>query len=406
MKHVNIFKWISFLDGLYFTTIVTSLYAVHVGMGLSDVVLAQAIYSTTVFLMEIPTGIVADKFGKKASMILGFTSGIVGVFIFLLNPMVLTLFAMRVFQATGNALNSGAREALLYDITAPLKLNFKKVWGSVLSISIFGQALTGVVAGITLAIWGAAAFVPLFIATNLMQLGAAVLTTFIPEGRTNTDEVAQNKKAWVLLRESFSLFRRNTVLFALAAVGFLTVANEYFLYQTYGPFLSEHAVSLFWVGAVFTIGLLLNALIVRNVYRLEQYLTLEKILALINFTIAAAYLGLGLIHNGTALVVATIILIGFANTEQPVVSDYANKQISSDIRATVLSGMSLITRLSKLALTFLVGAVMVGADPVIGFLIHAFYITIGMCIGWWLLVRCGCVRKVDHTTGQIPGVNP
>lgn len=398
MNHIKTFKWISFLDGLYFTTIVTSLYAVHVGIPLSSVVIAQAIYSATVFLMEIPTGLIADRFGKKISMILGFISGIVGICVFLASPSIATMFVMRIFQATGNALNSGAREALLYDICEPLKLNFKKVWGSTLSVNIFSQAMSGLAAGAALAVWGPVAYVPLFIATIVMQLAAAVLTIRIPESTRKLKEVERNKKMWELVGSSLKIFRHNTTLFALAAVGFLTVANEYFLYQTYGPYLKDHNVALFWVGSVFTIGLLLNALLIRNIYRLEKYLTLEKILAVVNFTIAGSYLALSLTHNGLGLVIATIVLIGFANIEQPVVSDYANQQISSDIRATVLSGMSLFTRISKLTLTFLVGAVMVGSDPAIGFLIHAIYITTGMILGWWLLVRCGCVNKVEHVS--------
>lgn len=384
-----------FLDGLYFSTLITSLYAVHVGLRLSDVVFAQAVYSTAVFLMEVPTGIIADKFGKKFSMISSFVAGNIGIVIFLLSPGFHTLLLMRIFQATGNALNSGAWEALLYDIAKPLKLNFQKVMGSVLSLSTFGQAITGIVIAFALMRWGSSAYVPLFVLTLATQALGGVTTAFIREEKAVV-EVQETKRVLNIAKDSFRLFRHNSVLFALAAVGFLTVANEYFMYQTYGPYITDMGVNALWVGLIFTLGLCLNALLQRNIYRIEQYLTLEKILGIVNFTIAGAYILLALSPNALTLILAAIIVIGFANVERPVVSDYANNEINSNIRSTVLSGFSLTSRISKLMLTFLVGAVMVGNSAAIGYLIHAGYITIGMIIGWWLLVKCGCVHKVRH----------
>lgn len=397
MSPVTRFKLIGLLDGLYFSTIVTSLYAVSVGLSISGVVLAQAIYSTTVFLMEIPTGIVADKFGKKASMLCGFTMGIIGIFIFILNPTLITLLLMRVFQATGNALNSGAREALLYDICREQKISYKKTWAQVLSLGTFGQALTGISAGLCLKFFGSSAFIPLFIATNVMQLGAALITLTLQEKRNSDSQVENELKAWHIFMNSVRLFRRNAVLFALAAVGFLTVANEYFLYQSYGPYLQSLHVSPFWVGTVFTIGLLLNALFQRNVYRLERYMTLEKILFVINMPIGLAYIGLGLVPNPIMLTVLVISIIALANVENPIVSDYANQEIDSSIRSTVLSGMSLISRFSKLLLTFIIGALITGHGAAIGYLIQGGFVVVGICFGYWLLVRCGCSRPIYQT---------
>jgi hypothetical protein len=66
------------------------------------------------------------------------------------------------------------------------------------------------------------------------------------------------------------------------------------------------------------------------------------------------------------------------------------------VRATVLSGMSLISRLSKLILTFIIGALIVGKSPALGLIVQGSYIVVGMAVGYWPLVKCGCVRRVTH----------
>lgn len=89
--------------------------------------------------------------------------------------------------------------------------------------------------------------------------------------------------------------------------------------------------------------------------------------------------------------------IGVFNIERPIVSDFANQEISNRIRSTVLSGMSLISRITKAALTFVIGTIIISQPVTTGYLITGIYLIIGTLIGYWLLVRCGCVRRVAHT---------
>lgn len=63
MTSVTKLKVIELVDGLHFATIITNLFAIAHGVPLYQAVIAQSIFSAVVLLMEVPTGLVADKFG-------------------------------------------------------------------------------------------------------------------------------------------------------------------------------------------------------------------------------------------------------------------------------------------------------------------------------------------------------
>lgn len=397
MDAVRKLKVIEFLDGLYFATIITSLFAIAEGMTLSQVVFAQGLYSLSVIAMEVPTGIVADKFGRKISVGLGYLMSCVGIGLFVLNPSVILLYVMRFIQATGSTLISGASEALLFEASKEQGLNYKKQSSIALSNRVLGLCAAGIIAGVAFERFDQASFVPLMVATMVVQVAAALLAFSVKEKRDPAEsQAASEAKVWSMLSDTVSLMRNNKTIFGLTMFGLLAACNEYFLYQTYGPYFETNGVSNFWVGAAFSLGLLLNFGLQRNIYRIENHLSLEKALVLIKLTAAAGYLGLALATRSTVLVIVLISTIGIFNVERPLISDYANQEISNRIRVTVLSGMTLMSRITKALLTFVIGGIIVHNPVTTGYYISGLYMVAGTVVGYWLLVRCGCIRKVTH----------
>jgi len=399
MKTVKKLQVAELLDGLYFSTIITSLYAIFHGISLSQVAFAQAFYSINLVIMEVPTGIIADRYSRKLSVALGYFMSALGILSMVISPSVFTLYLMRFFQSTGSALISGASEALLYEASAEEGKEYKKESSIVTSNGIFGLAISGLVAGLTFQKYQSQSFVPLLLLTAGIQLFAAALVMSIKEGKVTNKEheiMAEKNSIFDMLIETYRLMKTNSTIFALTAFGFLAACNEYFLYQTYGPYLKSFDVSNFWVGAVFSLGLLLNFVVVRNIYKAEKYFTLEKLLAYIKFLAAVGYLLIALVTHSVMLPLLIILLIGVFNIEKPIISDFTNHELSNKLRATVLSGMSLISRLSKAALTIVAGIIIGNNSLSIAYALMGVYLVIGTAVGYWLLVRCGCVRRVVH----------
>lgn len=91
-----------------------------------------------------------------------------------------------------------------------------------------------------------------------------------------------------------------------------------------------------------------------------------------------------------------ISTIGVFNIERPIVSDIVNQELDSSVRATVLSGMSLMSRFSKMGLTIVLGAIIAGSSLQASYVAMGLFVLVGLVISYWLLVRCGCVRWFVH----------
>ena len=72
MKKVNIDRLdtVSFLNGLVFYAPVALLVRTDAGVTMAQFFVLQAVLSLTVFLFEIPTGMITDKIGYRNTMIL------------------------------------------------------------------------------------------------------------------------------------------------------------------------------------------------------------------------------------------------------------------------------------------------------------------------------------------------
>ena len=396
MKTVAKLKLIEFIDGMFFANIVTNLFAISQGVSLSNAVIAQSIFAGTVFLSEIPTGFIADKFGRKVSMSLGYLLNALGLLVIIFSPTTLGLYVMNIIRAIGTAMVSGANEALLYEASEEEGLNYKKQSSIVTSNGLAGLALAGFIAAIVLGVYGSASFVPLILATSALQLFITGFSLTLKDSSRQIkykSVVKQELKLFSSITKTFNLMRSNQTIFALTMIGLLATCNEYFLYGTYGPHFEASGVSGFWVGAAFSIGLIVNFVLQRYAYLIENYLTFEKAFALIKILSITGYFGLALATKSPLIVILVISTIGVFNLERPIVSDYANQELESSVRATVLSGMSLASRMMKMILTFSLGLVIAGGSLKLGYFAQASFMTVGLAISYWLLVRCGCVRR-------------
>lgn len=392
-------KIIEFIDGMYFATIVTNLFALSQGVSLANVVIAQSVFSGVVLLSEVPTGFVADKFSRKASLALGYFTSALGLMALVISPTTFGLYLMNVVRAIGLSLVSGANEALLFEASEREGLNYKKQSSIVMSNGVAGLFTAGLITAFVYGEYNSASYVPLIVATAVLQVGISAFSLTLLDNR-NEDQgdsvVEKEQKLWSSLKDTFKLMRSNSTIFALTMIGLLTICNEYFLYGTYGPHFENMGVANFWVGAAFSAGLFMNFVLQRYVYVLEKYFTFEKAFAIIKVGSIIGYIGLAFATQSDLIVILVISTIGLFNLERPLISDYANQELESRTRATVLSGMSLASRLTKMMMTVLLGFVVAGGSLQPGYFVQGVFMLVGLGISYWLLVRCGCVRRFKH----------
>lgn len=85
------------------------------GFSLAEIGLAEAVFHLTSFLFEVPSGVIADVFGRKRSMVVSQCMSAASAAVMLLSRSMAGIFAAMVLSALGYNFASGAREALAYE---------------------------------------------------------------------------------------------------------------------------------------------------------------------------------------------------------------------------------------------------------------------------------------------------
>lgn len=106
----------SFFKGLhFFGSLAVPFYLVRLGFNYTQMFSIEALFSVVLFLAEVPTGVIADKFGRRNSLLLG-SIVMGGAFLVAgLTLNILIFITAQIILSIGMALISGADKALLYE---------------------------------------------------------------------------------------------------------------------------------------------------------------------------------------------------------------------------------------------------------------------------------------------------
>lgn len=104
-----------------FSGVLVPFFTVWGGITFAQIMILQAIFTFSMFLFEVPTGVIADRFGRKTSLILsGLVTGIAAlIYASYANFWVFVLG--EILWAIGSTLASGADTALVYDSLKQIK---------------------------------------------------------------------------------------------------------------------------------------------------------------------------------------------------------------------------------------------------------------------------------------------
>ena len=119
------------------------------GLSLTEVMILQAIYSLSVALFEIPSGYIADIFGRKQSIVVSTIFSFIGFLVFSFYGGFYAFAVAQVLVGIGGSLISGSDSALLYDTLLETgdKTTYTKIEGRSYAIGNFSEALAGILGG-------------------------------------------------------------------------------------------------------------------------------------------------------------------------------------------------------------------------------------------------------------------
>lgn len=343
-----------FKDFAFFSAVLVPFFTQWGGISLVQVQLLQSWFSLWVFVLEIPTGAMADKIGRKHSIALGSLIVSLAVLVYGSMPRYeIFLFAEFLF-AMGYALISGADEALIYDT---LKEQGKenesiKILGRINSVHLLGILLAAPIGGIIATRYGInapmlASSIPLFI--------AALIGWSIPEPKIHTGASA-SPRYFDIMRNGFSTLRTNALLRTLAVDSVLVASSAYFVIWFYQPLLTRIGIPLYYFGFVHALMVGSEILISSHFPIAEKifgsgkgYLQWSALLTTCAFLLVAIY------PSVLTVLLFVVMAGGVGITRATYITALAQKHIRSSERATVLSSVAMLRRLALVILNPFVG---------------------------------------------------
>ncbi len=329
-----------FISSLNLTHGLWMIYLATKGMTLAQLGILEGIFHITSFLMEVPTGLVADIFGRKTSRVIGRILSLISIAILILANSFLFFAISFIFTALSYNLESGAGEALVYDSLKQLNIekDYMKVAGRQEISYQLGQVVCFVLGGFLATInYNYVFYLTLFfILITIIQS----LSFYEPQYEKNSIE---NKKIKTILldqvKQSIQVIKENKKIgfFIIFTQIILAFGTSLFYYlQNY---LKANNRSEFFIGIIFAISALVGAFTSSQTFKLEKIIKEKGILMILPFFSVAC---IWLIALTSYPYVFYIIMMAVEGIIFVAMSDYINKLIPSKNRATILSLASMV----------------------------------------------------------------
>ena len=337
-KNIRRLYAIRFFHNLIPAYVIERLFWEQRGMTIQMVVFTEIIYAITVVLLEVPSGIAADKWGRKRMMVLNAFFGCCEFFI-LVFATKFWHFAAAIFLAgIGRAASSGADNALLYDslLLQGEADSFEKCLGR-LNAWDFSAAVLAALSGSVLASWYGFKLNYWLSFAGMLVSFAISLTLIEPETASRADNPIPAKE---YLNTSVRFFSENPVVCIVLLSGMVTGAAVNFIDEFWQLYISRLGVPVLYFG-LFSAGLILVRLPGSVfAYKLKNRINYRALISAVIFIFAAGMLYLSAVRGFTSLVVI-FLLCAVSGIIDPIISGYLHHRIDSSMRATIDSFQSL-----------------------------------------------------------------
>lgn len=331
-------------------------------LSMTQIFTLKAVYSVGMLVLEIPSGYFGDVWGRKKTLIVGTLLTTLGYFIYSGSFNFWMFLIAELVLGIGQSFISGSDSAMLYDSLKHEKKEeaYLKYEGRVTSVGNFSEAIAGILGGLLATI---SLRTPFVFQTIISALAIPAAFTLVEPKLDIKKRVGSFKD--ILKVVKFALIDypklRYFILFS-ALIGTATLTYAWFIQ----PFLIEADLPLAFFGIVWTVLNLVVGISSIYAHKIEKKYSKKQTTGFIFLSIA-----LGFIATSSYISLWTIPVIflfyivrGIAT---PVLKDYINILIDSDVRATVLSLRNMFIRINFAVIA-----------PILGWTIDHYSLEIGL----------------------------
>lgn len=329
---------IRFFHNLIPAYVIERLFWEQRGMTIQTVVYTEIIYAITVVLLEIPTGIIADRWGRKKMMILNAFFGCCEFFV-LVFATEFWHFAVAVFLAgIGRSAGSGSENALLYDslMQSGKTESFEKCLGR-LNACDFIAVILAALSGSLLASWFGFEF-NYWISFVSMLISLYLSLLLVESDRKSEMNEPIAIKEYV--KASVNFFRKNPGVRLVLLSGMVTGAALNFIDEFWQLYIHRLGIPVLYFGLFSSVFMFLRLPGSMFAHVMKKRFSYRRLLSGVIAVFAAGFFYLSFVRGYTGLAAILLICL-FSGIIGPIATGYLHHRIDSSMRATLDSFQSL-----------------------------------------------------------------
>lgn len=384
-KNIQYYKFCfyGFLKNLRFFEAFLILFLIEKGMSFTQIGVLYAIREISINILEIPSGIIADSYGRKSSLIFSFLFYILSFILFFFANIFIVLAVAFVLYGVGDAFRSGTHKGMIMDY---LKLNnwsSQKInyYGHTRSWSQIGTAVSALFAGVLVFYSGSYSYI--FVFSIIPYLLNIVNVASYPSGLDYSEQHKKRGDFIATFKDFFNTIRNKKVLNLINSsalhTAYLSAVKDYIqpimvslivLIPLFSA-VDEVKKSGLFVGVFYFVIYLLTSLTSKLSGRIEYQS--KRNIAFITLLIAfGAGVVSGLLYSVNHLVFALIsfvIIFMVENLRKPILTGYVADNVDNSILTSVISAQSqlktIITAVLAVAFGVIADTVGVGGAMVV-----------------------------------------
>jgi MFS family permease len=355
------------------------LYAVmfiNFGMEPWQIATLLAIWSATSFLVEIPSGVWADKYSRKNILFIGQVIRAIGYLIWLIFPTFWGFLIGFVLWGIKGALTSGTYQALIYDELKLFKRekDFTKVLGRSRTLAYVAMLSASGLASLAI-FWG---YDFVLAMSSISVLISGVVVFLLP--KTQKVESTHEKEYFTLLKKGLRNATKNPTVFRIILFMALAYALGGALDEYWPIFANGAGLQTYWLGIF--IGVMSGVQAIASFVSHKFENRTDNFFYSLLFLNGAILLTAGYLFSVPSLLLLIVFTFLFTII-QIVFEGRLQHAIPSETRATVSSVSGFFGEIGVILVYFSFGTIAQTSDYKNSFLIYGVFIAL---LGLWYLL--------------------
>lgn len=339
-KNIGFYVLFSAFSSMDFTRGIFILFFLSQGFNHAQIGIFQSVLFLTIILFELPSGIFADEYRRKWSLLIGIATvivGFTGVLMFNNFYVVAALFALK---GVGMAFSSGANTALLYD---SLKLHCTQTEDTYFRVSAKARNIGNL--ALAFAIWAGGALEAhkgwgwAYGAAVVAYFLAGFCILFFQEAPHEVPVQESRPSVFFSIKEYLNTTTGKYLLLLILALCFFE-AGATPLYIFSQSYFKANSLDVATIGLIMSVTSLANSIWYTFASFFKRF-ELQKIILGGVLMFSILNLAYALPFNAIAHIGLFIILASFPNLVFVFTDTYLHQQVPSNIRASLISIQSL-----------------------------------------------------------------